>query len=288
MVATRQPGAASWLLSACLHALVLLCLWWSAAPEQLKTPPPLAVELWAGHTGQAAAPVATPAPAPKPAPAPAPAPVVSAKAPPPPPAPVVDNPAADVKVQADKPARKPPQAEAKPAVKEQPVAKAKPEAPAPERTPPPKPASNAAAKPAANPKPAAVKTDDLLAELDALPPGPGQGKLSQAGAKTGAKTGAATGQPDLKQQYGEAIKNRVRPYIVLPDGIKGNPEASVEVIILPTLEIRSTRILRSSGSPAWDQAVLAALAEVRRFPPLPKGADFTDYRRITLNFRPKE
>lgn len=288
MVATRQPGAASWLLSACLHALVLLCLWWSAAPEQLKTPPPLAVELWAGNTGQAAAPVATPAPAakPAPAPAPAPAPVASTKAPPP--APVVDNPAADVKVQADKPTRKPPQAEAKPAVKEPPVAKAKPAAPAPERTPPPKPASNAAAKPAANPKPAAVKTDDLLAELDALPPGPGQGKVNQAGAKTGAKTGSATGQPDQKQQYGEAIKNRVRPYIVIPDGIKGNPEASVEVIILPTLEIRSTRILRSSGSPAWDQAVLAALAEVRRFPPLPKGADFADYRRITLNFRPKE
>lgn len=288
MVATRQPGAASWLLSACLHALVLLCLWWSAAPEQLQTPPPLAVELWAGNTGQAAAPVAAPAPAAKPAPAPAPAPVASTKAPPP--APVVDNPAADVKVQADKPTRKPPQADTKPAVKEPPVAKAKskPEAPAPAPTPPPKPASHAPAKPAANPKPTAVKTDDLLAELDALPPGPGQGKVSQAGAKTGAKAGSATGQPDLKQQYGEAIKNRVRPYIVIPDGIKGNPEASVEVIILPTLEIRSTRILRSSGSPAWDQAVLAALAEVRRFPPLPKGADFADYRRITLNFRPKE
>ncbi|MDC7718162.1 cell envelope integrity protein TolA [Vogesella sp. DC21W] len=282
MMATRQPGAASWLLSACLHAVVMLCLWLSAAPEELKTPPPLALELWAGNAGQVAAPVATPAPAP------APAPKVAAKAPPPPPAPVQDNPAADVKVLADKAAKKPPLPEAKPAEKATPVAKAKPELAKPEPTPPVKPATSVPAKPAATPKPAAVKTDDLLAELDALPPGPGQGKVSQAGAKTGAKTGSATGQPDQKQQYGEAIKNRVRPYIVIPDGIKGNPEASVEVIILPTLEIRSTRILRSSGSAAWDQAVLAALAEVRRFPPLPKGADFADYRRITLNFRPKE
>ncbi|WP_304956709.1 energy transducer TonB [Vogesella sp. XCS3] len=286
MIASRQPGAASWLLSALLHVAVLLCLWLSAAPEQIKTPPPLALELWAGNAGQVAAPVATPAPSPTPAP------TVAAKAPPPPPAPVQENPAADVKVLAGKPARKLPQPESKPAEKAPPVAKTKPELIKPEPTPPVKPvttvAAKAAAKPAANPKPAAVKTDDLLAELDALPPGPGQGKVNQAGAKTGAKTGAANGQPDQKQQYGEAIKNRVRPYIVIPDGIKGNPEASVEVIILPTLEIRSTRILRSSGSAAWDQAVLAALAEVRRFPPLPKGADFADYRRITLNFRPKE
>ncbi len=282
MIASRQPGAASWLLSALLHVAVLLCLWLSAAPAQIKTPPPLALELWAGNAGQVVAPVAMPAPAP------APAPKVAANAPPPPPTPVQDNPAADVKVLADKPARKPPLPESKPAEKVPQLAKAKPELAKPAPTAPVKPATSVAAKPAANPKPAAVKTDDLLAELDALPPGPGQGKVSQAGAKTGAKTGAANGQPDQKLQYGEAIKNRVRPYIVIPDGIKGNPEASVEVIILPTLEIRSTRILRSSGSAAWDQAVLAALAEVRRFPPLPKGADFADYRRITLNFRPKE
>lgn len=282
MMVNRQPGVASWLLSACLHAAVLLCLWLSAAPDDLKTPPPLALELWAGNAGQVSVPVATPAPAP------APAPQVAAKAPPPPPAPVQDNPVADVKVLAGKPASKPLPPETKPAEKAPSLAKSKPEPAKPAPTPPVKSASSVPAKPAANAKPAAMKTDDLLAELDALPPGPGQGKVSQAGAKTGAKTGAANGLPDQKQQYGEAIKNRVRPYIVIPDGIKGNPEASVEVIILPTLEIRSTRILRSSGSAAWDQAVLAALADVRRFPPLPKGADFADYRRITLNFRPKE
>jgi TonB family protein len=296
MAATREPGAASWLLSAALHVVVLLCLWLSAAPTQIKTPPPLAVELWAGRPA-----VAAPPPAPVPATPPA---VVAPSAPAPvpkvaPPPPLPDNPAAEVKLQAVKPAKKPEPApvrpEAKPAAKPEhktppvpPANKAAPPEPKPVDKPASKPAAAGQAKPAANPKPAAVKTDDLLAELDALPPGPGNGKVSQAGAKSGAKAGAANGQPDLKQQYGESIKNRVRPYIVMPDGIKGNPGAVVEVIILPTLEIRSSRILRSSGSPAWDQAVLAALAEVKRFPPLPKGADFADYRRITLNFRPKE
>lgn len=304
MAAAREPGASAWLLSAVLHIAVGLCLWWSAAPAKLDTPPPLAVELWAGGGPAVSAPpqpvpappVAAPAPRPAAKPAPAPAPKVTA-----PPPVVPDNAAADVKLQAAKPQKdkasdppkkaappkpvsdkpeplKPAKPDTKPASKSEPVAegKAKPAA-----------AASPASKPAAKTT-AAVKTDDLLAELDALPPGPGNGKVTQAGAKTGSKNGAANGQPDLKQQYGESVRNRVRPYVVLPDGIKGNPEAVVEVIILPTLEIRSSRILRSSGSPAWDQAVLAALAEVKRFPPLPKGAEFADYRRITLNFRPKE
>lgn len=288
MAAAREPGIASWLFSAALHLLVLLCLWWSAAPQKLDTPPPLAVELWAGGAQPVPAPQpAEPAP-PPPAPVkPAPAPV--AKVAPPL---VADNPAADVKLQAAKPDKIKPQ----PTPKPEPVKPAKPEA-KPETKPAQRPDSKAKPAAAANPAPASktaakpapgVKTDDLLAELDNLPPGPGNAKTSQAGAKVGSKNGAANGQPDLKQQYGESVRNRVRPYVVLPDGIKGNPEAVVEVIILPTLEIRSSRILRSSGSPAWDQAVLAALAEVKRFPPLPKGAEFADYRRITLNFRPKE
>ncbi len=294
MAAAREPGIASWLFSAALHLLVLLCLWWSAAPQKLDTPPPLAVELWAGGAQPVPAPQpAEPAP-PVPAPVkPAPAPV--AKVAPPPL--VADNPAADVKLQAAKPDKIKPEPTPKPPPpKPEPVKPAKPEA-KPETKPAQRPDSKAKPAAAANPAPASktaakpapgVKTDDLLAELDNLPPGPGNAKTSQAGAKVGSKNGAANGQPDLKQQYGESVRNRVRPYVVLPDGIKGNPEAVVEVIILPTLEIRSSRILRSSGSPAWDQAVLAALAEVKRFPPLPKGAEFADYRRITLNFRPKE
>ena len=286
MAAAREPGIASWLFSAILHLLVLLCLWWSAAPQKLDTPPPLAVELWAGGAPAQPAEPAPPSPAPV-KPAPAPVPKVA------PPPMVADNPAADVKLQAAKPDKIKPEATPKPPPpKPEPVKAAK-----PETKPEPRPDNKAKPAAAANPAPASktpakpapgVKTDDLLAELDSLPPGPGNAKASQAGAKVGSKSGAANGQPDLKQQYGESVRNRVRPYVVLPDGIKGNPEAVVEVIILPTLEIRSSRILRSSGSPAWDQAVLAALAEVKRFPPLPKGADFADYRRITLNFRPKE
>lgn len=284
MLAARQPGAAAWLLSALLHAAVIAVLWWSAAPQVLHTPPPLAVELWAG--GGSVAPLkplaaAKPAPVSKPAPVKA-APVKAAPAPTPQ-LPTLNS--ADITVKGGKPQPKP--APAPTLVDKAPAKKALPPAPGKPQT------AAQATKPAApQPKPATKaappRTDDLLSELDDLPPGPGKGKVTQAGGKQGAQNGSATGVADLRAQYIDAVRNRIRPYVMVPDGISGNPEAVVEVEILPTLEIRSSRLLRSSGNSGYDQAVLAALREARRFPPLPKGAEFADFRRITLKFRPKE
>ncbi|MNU09919.1 Gram-negative bacterial tonB protein [compost metagenome] len=62
----------------------------------------------------------------------------------------------------------------------------------------------------------------------------------------------------------------------------------LQIEILPSLEVRQIRLLRSSGNSLYDEAVQAAVREMRRFPPLPKGAAFADYRRVTMSFRPKE
>lgn len=277
MLAAREPGKAAWLLSLLLHAGLLAVLWWSAAPAVLQTPPPLAVELWAGG-GSIAKPV--PATHPKPVAAPA-----ATSKPQPPAAPAVappqvpQLPAADITLKGGKPQPKPqPQlVEPAKAVKKAP--------PAEQAKPQPAPASPKATKPS---KSAPPQADDLLAGLDELPPGPGKGKVTQAGGKQGVQGGSVTGVADLRAQYIEAVRNRIRPYVMVPDGISGNPQAVVEVEILPTMEIRSSRLLRSSGNSGYDQAVLTALREARRFPALPKGAEFADFRRITLNFRPKE
>ncbi|SCK10599.1 energy transducer TonB [Vogesella sp. LIG4] len=286
---SRQPGVASWLLSLLLHAALLAVLWWSAAPAVLHTPPPLAVELWAGGGSPLKAtpkvqPVPPPAAVPKPAPVP------------PPPAPQVQAPAlksADVTLKGGKPQPKPAPPPEKPRPEkprvEKPRAEIKPVVP-PVKAAEPRPA---APKPAAKPaktKPAVSAADDMLDALDNLPPGPGKGKVTQAGSKQGVQGGSANGVADLRAQYIEEVRNRVRPYVMVPDGIVGNPQAVVVVEILPTMEIRpdSLHLLHSSGNGAYDQAVLAALREAHRFPPLPKGAEFTDFRRITLKFRPKE
>ncbi|MEQ6291082.1 energy transducer TonB [Vogesella sp. GCM10023246] len=281
MLAARQPGVAAWLLSALLHVAVIAVLWWSAAPAVLHTPPPLAVELWAGGGAVAKAPAkpaATAAPVSKLAPAkalPTPAPAAQL--------PTLNS--ADITVKGGKPQRKP----APSPLPQDKAPTKKPLPPAPSKPAPAIPATKPAAAP---PKPATKaappRTDDLLSELDDLPPGPGKGKVTQAGGKQGAQNGSASGVADLRAQYIDAVRNRIRPYVMVPDGISGNPEAVVEVEILPTLEIRSSRLLRSSGNSGYDQAVLTALREARRFPPLPKGAEFADFRRITLKFRPKE
>lgn len=275
MLAAREPGKAAWLLSLLLHGGLFAVLWWSAAPAVLQTPPPLAVELWAGggsvsKAAASAKPVAPPAPVNKPQPPAAPA-VAQAQVP--------QLSAADITLKGGKPQAKPQPPATGPA-------KTVKKAPA-EKTEAPKP-QPATAKPAKATKAAPVQTDDLLAGLDDLPPGPGKGKVTQPGGKQGVSGGSPSGVADLRAQYVEAVRNRIRPYVMVPDGINGNPQAVVEVEILPTMEIRSSRLLRSSGNSAYDQAVLAALREARRFPPLPKGAEFADFRRITLNFRPKE
>ena len=293
---TSAIGYGAWGLSLLLHLALLLPLWWLYAPAPVYTPPPLAVELWAG--GAPAAPSEPSAPS-----APTPAPKVRAA----PPAATVTEAAtplladADIKLKASRPLPQP-KAPPPPVAAEKPQPKPKPAEKVPEKVPEkvqPKAAAKAvpapakasvpAAKPAtkASTKPAPSADNDLLAELD-LPPGPGNAKQSQRGGQGGVAGGSSNGVADAKALYAQTLSNRVRPYVVIPDGLKGNPEVVLQIEILPSLEVRQIRLLRSSGNPQYDEAVQAAVREMRRFPPLPKGAAFADYRRVTMSFRPKE
>lgn len=276
-------GYGAWGMSLLLHLALLLPLWWLYAPAPVYTPPPLAVELWAGGAP------AAPTPAPK-VHAASPAATVADAAPP-----LLAD--ADIKLKASRPLPQP-KAPPPPVAVEKPQPKPKPAEKVPEKVlpkaaakavPAPAKASVPATKPAtkASTKPAPSADNDLLAELD-LPPGPGNAKQSQRGGQGGVAGGSSNGVADAKALYAQTLSNRVRPYVVIPDGLKGNPEVVLQIEILPSLEVRQIRLLRSSGNPQYDEAVQAAVREMRRFPPLPKGAAFADYRRVTMSFRPKE
>jgi len=276
-------GYGAWGLSLLLHLALLLPLWWLYAPAPVYTPPPLALELWAGSAP------AAPTPAPKVRAAPPAAPVAEAATP------LLAD--ADIKLKASRPLP-PPKAPPPPVAAEKPQPKPKPVEKVPEKVPPkaaakaapaPAKASVPATKPAtkASTRPAPSADNDLLAELD-LPPGPGNAKQSQRGGQGGVAGGSSQGVADAKALYAQTLSNRVRPYVLIPDGLKGNPEVVLQIEILPSLEVRQIRLLRSSGNPQYDEAVQAAVREMRRFPPLPKGAAFADYRRVTMSFRPKE
>lgn len=86
--------------------------------------------------------------------------------------------------------------------------------------------------------------------------------------------------------YAGRIIARVKPNIVFADAdtVVGNPVADVEVRTSPDGTIISRRLVKSSGVPAYDEAVLKALDKTEV---LPKDVDGTVPRSMIIGFRPK-
>jgi colicin import membrane protein len=81
-----------------------------------------------------------------------------------------------------------------------------------------------------------------------------------AGATGGANdTGSALHSSAPSASYGGRVAARIKPNIVFTDAIDGNPRAVVEVKLAPDGTIAAKRLVQSSGSKAWDDAVLRAV-----------------------------
>ena len=88
-----------------------------------------------------------------------------------------------------------------------------------------------------------------------------------AGASGGAEsTGAAAQSSGPSAGYAGRIKARIKPLIVYPDTLPGNPVAEVEVRLSPTGAIVGQRLLRKSDSPEWDAAVMRAVEKAEVLP----------------------
>ena len=68
------------------------------------------------------------------------------------------------------------------------------------------------------------------------------------------------------------------------EGIPGNPAALVDVVQLPTGEVLSVRVRKSSGYPRYDEAIERAILKASPLP-LPPSRDLFD-RELKLTFRP--
>jgi colicin import membrane protein len=130
-----------------------------------------------------------------------------------------------------------------------------------EKAPPPKP------KPKPEPKPAPPKDDlfqkQLMREQLALE----QRKMDEerrrveeerrraeevrrkAEAERVARDLAAVGRKRALDEYMNRIRIKVRQNWILPQDLQGNPEAIFDVIQLPTGEVLSVKLARSSGNP---------------------------------------
>lgn len=86
--------------------------------------------------------------------------------------------------------------------------------------------------------------------------------------------------------YRSQIMRAVRARLVEPPGIQGNPQAEVKVLQLPSGEVVQARVTRSSGIPAYDEAVERAVLAASPLPLPPDRSLFA--RDFTILFRLRE
>lgn len=87
-------------------------------------------------------------------------------------------------------------------------------------------------------------------------------------------------------EYIARIQAKVRSNWILPQDIQGNPEAIFDVVQLPTGEVLSTRLAKSSGNAAYDAAVERAILKSSPLP-LPASRELFS-RELKLTFRPHD
>ena len=138
------------------------------------------------------------------------------------------------------------------------------------------------AQEARNKEEAARAEKDLKAQRDA-----NLRRIAGMAGATGSDTATGTAQRSAgpSASYAGKVAAKVKPNIVFPDEIAGNPMADVEVRAAPDGTILSARLLKSSGIKAWDEAVLKAIAKTEK---LPQDTDGRVPSTLIIGFRPKD
>ena len=98
-------------------------------------------------------------------------------------------------------------------------------------------------------------------------------------------TGSALKSAGPSSSYGGRVRAKIKPNIVFPDSIDGNPLAIVEVRVAPDGTITGRKLVRSSGVPAWDEAVLRAIDKTEI---LPRDEGRAPPPVMSIGFRPRD
>ncbi len=279
------------------HVLLLGALGWGVSWRQQADPLTVEAELWSAIPQQAAPRLqAPPQPPPQPQPQPEPRP-----APPPPPPPVdtarrdadialerqkkeAEAKAAQLKAEQDQKRRQKLEAEKKEALqREREQKRLAAEKAEQERQKKTAEARAANEKEAARTKEEAARAErELKAQREA-----NLRRIAGLAGATGAESskGSAERSSGPSASYAGKVAARVKPNIVFTDDIAGNPMADVEVRAAPDGTIQSTRLLKSSGIKAWDEAVLKAIVKTEK---LPLDTDGRAPSTLIIGFRPKD
>jgi colicin import membrane protein len=117
--------------------------------------------------------------------------------------------------------------------------------------------------------------EDTLKRMQALAVGTGAPNATGNAARSAGPSGSWAGK----------VQARVRPNIVLTDDVPGNPEATVRVRLGPGgMIVGKPLLVKSSGSKAWDEAVVRALERTESLPP---DTDGRYPSPVDIAFKPK-
>jgi len=107
-----------------------------------------------------------------------------------------------------------------------------------------------------------------------------------AGSSGGANaTGSALKSAGPSAGYAGRIRARIKPNIVFTNEIPGNPTAEVVVRTAPDGTIVGRTLLKPSGNPNWDAAVLKAIDKTEV---LPRDIDGRVPPTLEISFRPRD
>jgi colicin import membrane protein len=90
--------------------------------------------------------------------------------------------------------------------------------------------------------------------------------LGMAGATGTAPAGTAAQSAGPSASYAGRVIARLKPLSVFSDAVAGNPRVEVELKLGPDGAILSKRMVKRSGVPAWDEAVLRAIEKAEVMP----------------------
>jgi colicin import membrane protein len=192
----------------------------------------------------------------------------------------------------------PPPAAVEPKPEPKPVPKVEPEPPKPvpkpdialreKPKPKPKPKPKAEAKPKPDPDFQKRLQEQVLAEQKALDQQRQERELRDliARQQADAARAAAAARAKALNEYIARIQAKVKGNWILPAELTGNPQAIFRVVQLPTGEVLSTRLVKSSGNTAYDAAVERAILKSSPLPLPPSRELF--HRELELTFRPHD
>jgi colicin import membrane protein len=110
----------------------------------------------------------------------------------------------------------------------------------------------------------------------------------QAEAQRAMAAQAAAASKSMVAKYTKGISDKIKRFIVQPANLKGNEEAEFDIVVLPDGNVLAAKLRKSSGNPAYDNAVERAINRAQPLPLPTEPALLKDFRELNLKFKAQE